>query len=68
MARFTMLDGATTIGGTKLLFEAGDTRLLFDFGLSYATMGAYFEEFLQPRRRLRPGHPARLHARCRPRH
>lgn len=53
MARFTMLDGATTIGGTKLLFEAGSsprsTRLLFDFGLSYATMGAYFEEFLTPR-------------------
>ena len=53
MARFTMLDGATTIGGTKLLFEAGtspdSTRLLFDFGLDYATMGAYFEEFLTPR-------------------
>lgn len=49
MARFTMLDGATTIGGTKLLFEAGPTRLLFDFGLSYATMGQYFEEFLTPR-------------------
>ena len=53
MARFTMLDGATTIGGTKLLFEAGTspdaTRLLFDFGLSYATMGQYFEEFLTPR-------------------
>lgn len=53
MARFTMLDGATTIGGTKLLFEAGpspqSTRLLFDFGLSYATMGEYFEEFLAPR-------------------
>ena len=53
MARFTMLDGATTIGGTKLLFEAGAspdaTRLLFDFGLSYATMGSYFEEFLTPR-------------------
>ena len=53
MAQFTMLDGATTIGGTKLLFEAGAspdaTRLLFDFGLSYATMGAYFEEFLTPR-------------------
>jgi len=53
MARFTMLDGATTIGGTKLLFEAGAsphaTRLLFDFGLNYATMGAYFEEFLTPR-------------------
>ena len=49
MARLTVLDGATTIGGTKLLFDAGDTRLLFDFGLSYATMGAYFEEFLQPR-------------------
>jgi ribonuclease J len=48
-----MLDGATTIGGTKLLFEAGTspdaTRLLFDFGLNYATMGAYFEEFLTPR-------------------
>jgi len=53
MARFTMLDGATTIGGTKLLFEAGTspdaTRLLFDFGLNYTTMGAYFEEFLTPR-------------------
>lgn len=53
MTRFTMLDGATTIGGTKLLFEAGvspgSTRLLFDFGLNYATMGAYFEEFLTPR-------------------
>jgi ribonuclease J len=53
MARFTMLDGATTIGGTKLLFEASTspdaTRLLFDFGLNYATMGAYFEEFLTPR-------------------
>ncbi len=53
MACFTMLDGATTIGGTKLLFEAGSspqsTRLLFDFGLNYATMGAYFEEFLAPR-------------------
>ena len=34
MARLTVLDGATTIGGTKLLFDAGDTRLLFDFGLS----------------------------------
>lgn len=53
MARFTMLDGAATIGGTKLLFEAGaspgSTRLLFDFGLNYATMGTYFEEFLTPR-------------------
>jgi len=53
MAQFTMLDGATTIGGTKLLFEASTspdaTRLLFDFGLNYATMGAYFEEFLTPR-------------------
>ncbi|MCX6084887.1 MAG: MBL fold metallo-hydrolase [Caldiserica bacterium] len=53
MAQFTMLDGAATIGGTKLLFEMGSapesTRLLFDFGLNYATMGAYFEEFLTPR-------------------
>jgi len=53
MAQFTMLDGATTIGGTKLLFEASTspdaTRLLFDFGLNYATMGTYFEEFLTPR-------------------
>jgi ribonuclease J len=53
MARFTLLDGAITIGGTKLLFEAGSspksTRLLFDFGLNYGTMGKYFEEFLSPR-------------------
>lgn len=49
MAQFAMLDGATTIGGTKLLFETASTRLLFDFGLNYATMGQYFEEFLTPR-------------------
>lgn len=49
MARFVLLDGATTIGGTKLLFQAGETQLLFDFGLNYATLGTYFEEFLTPR-------------------
>ncbi|MCI4349783.1 MAG: MBL fold metallo-hydrolase, partial [Thermoplasmata archaeon] len=47
--RLTILDGSASIGGTKILLEQGETRLLLDFGTNYKTMGSYFEEFLQPR-------------------
>lgn len=41
--------GANTIGGNKILLEADDTKLFFDFGLDYAEYGKYFEEYLKPR-------------------
>jgi len=42
VARIVLLDGAATIGGTKLLLEDGEVRLLFDFGCNYATEGTLF--------------------------
>ena len=48
-ARLTVFDGASSIGGTKILLEQGGTRLFLDFGTNYQRMGEYFEEYLQPR-------------------
>lgn len=47
--RFTAYGGAGEIGGNKLLLEDGDWQVLFDFGMSFGALGAYFEEFLKPR-------------------
>lgn len=47
--RFTAYGGAGEIGGNKLLLEDGDWQVLFDFGMSFGALGAYFEEFLRPR-------------------
>ena len=47
--RFTAYGGAGEIGGNKLLLEDGEWQLLFDFGMSFGALGAYFEEFLKPR-------------------
>ena len=41
--------GSNEIGGNKILLEDGDTRLFFDFGISFKTRGKYYEEFLSPR-------------------
>ena len=38
------------IGGNKILLEADDTGVFFDFGIDYALWGQYFEEYLKPRR------------------
>ncbi len=48
-ASLTVFDGAAGIGGTKLLFEQGEARLLLDFGTNYSKMSRYYEEFLKPR-------------------
>ncbi|EQD72866.1 hypothetical protein B1A_05234, partial [mine drainage metagenome] len=48
-SRLTVLDGDRSIGGTKILFEQGPTRVLLDFGTNYQTMSRFFEEYLQPR-------------------
>lgn len=47
--RLSILDGADSIGGTKIFLETGGARLLLDFGLNYKRFGAYFEEYLKPR-------------------
>jgi ribonuclease J len=44
-----ILDGAESIGGTKLYLESGRANVLLEFGLNYKTWGHYFEEYLQPR-------------------
>jgi ribonuclease J len=44
-----VLDGAESVGGTKLYLESGSSKILIDFGLNYKTWGRYFEEYLQPR-------------------
>lgn len=45
----TPLDGADTIGGSKLLLEYDDRGVLLDFGLNFARTNMYFEEYLRPR-------------------
>jgi ribonuclease J len=50
-ATLTVYDGATTIGGTKILLEDGGAAVLLDFGTSFDARGRYFEEFLPPRSR-----------------
>ncbi len=47
--KLTALDGADTIGGTKLLLSAPDGNVLLDFGINYAKASHYFEEYLKPR-------------------
>lgn len=47
--RLVVLDGALTVGGTKLYLESGGTGLLLDFGINYKRWGLYFEEYLKPR-------------------
>ncbi len=48
-ASVTVFDGQDTIGGTKILLEQGEDRLLVDFGTNYQRMSRYYEEYLQPR-------------------
>lgn len=47
--KLSVLDGAKSIGGTKLLLEDRGTTLLIDFGLNFGQFGKYYEEFVRPR-------------------
>jgi len=49
MTRLHILDGADSIGGTKLLLSEQGRGVLLDFGLNYKQMGLFFDEFLKPR-------------------
>jgi ribonuclease J len=45
----TIFDGHTSIGGTKILLQSKDVRLILDFGTNYKRTGELYEEYLQPR-------------------
>ena len=45
----TVYGGAGTIGGNKILLEADNTVISFDFGINYHLWSQYFEEYLKPR-------------------
>ncbi|MBI4308385.1 MAG: exonuclease [Chloroflexi bacterium] len=47
--RITVYDGAGVVGGNKILLEADDARLFFDFGTNYHLLSQYFEEYMKPR-------------------
>ncbi len=48
--RLTAYGGAGEIGGNKFLMEAGDSKIILDYGVSYTSKSLYFSTFLQPRR------------------
>ena len=45
----TAYGGVGVIGGNKILLQADDTTISFDFGINYALWSQYFEEYLKPR-------------------
>lgn len=45
----TPLDGADTIGGSKLLLEYDGHVVLLDFGMNFARTNKYYEEYIKPR-------------------
>ena len=50
MTSITFYGGINEIGGNKILLEHKNTRIFFDFGMSFNTYKKYFAEFLQPRK------------------
>ncbi|MGC9004956.1 MAG: MBL fold metallo-hydrolase RNA specificity domain-containing protein, partial [bacterium] len=49
MAKITILDGARSIGGSKIHLQVGETGVFLDFGMNYKRWGLYYEEYLGPR-------------------
>ncbi len=49
MVSITVYGGAGEIGGNKILVDDGAHRIFLDFGMSFARMGDFYEDFLQPR-------------------
>src|SRR4030066_766496 len=46
----TFYGGVNEIGGNKILLQDGDTRVFFDFGMSYAMKKQFYSPpFLSPR-------------------
>jgi ribonuclease J len=49
LTTLTLLDGAKSIGGNKILLQTGKRSYLLDFGINYQRMGKFYEEYLRPR-------------------
>lgn len=49
MPNITFHGGVNEIGGNKILLEDGGSKIMLDFGMSFAAANDYFDEFLQPR-------------------
>jgi ribonuclease J len=49
MQSITVFDGHQSIGGTKILLQSKEVRLILDFGTNYKRTGELYEEYLQPR-------------------
>jgi len=49
MTKITILDGACSIGGSKIHLQSGNSCILLDFGMNYKKWGLYYEEFVGPR-------------------
>jgi ribonuclease J len=47
--RLLLLEGANSVGGTKIYLQEQDVGVLLDFGINYGRWGLFFEEFLRPR-------------------
>ena len=50
MTSITLHGAVGEIGGNKILIEDGDTKLFFDFGMSFGRWGDFFSPYLQPRK------------------
>lgn len=44
-----LLDGANSIGGTKIYLKERGVGVLLEFGIDFGKWGQFFEEFLRPR-------------------
>ena len=49
MVEITFFGGVGEVGGNKILISDNDTRVFFDFGVSFARNKQYYAEFIQPR-------------------
>jgi ribonuclease J len=47
--RLVVMDGSSSVGGTKILAESRGEAVLLDFGLNFTRYQSFFEEFLRPR-------------------
>lgn len=50
MTALTFYGGVEEIGGNKILLQTKNSKIFFDFGMSFKRAGLYFSEFLQPRK------------------
>lgn len=60
MVKINIIDGARSIGGSKIHLQSGCTGLLLDFGINYNKWGLYYEEFVGPRTARGINDPIRL--------